>query len=68
MPTSISDRIIRRIEALVEDPRRRGVRKLKETRDHWRMRVGDYRVIYRIDDRKRLIDVMFIRHRDMAYR
>jgi len=49
------------------NPRPSGVRKLRGTRDLWRIRVGDYRVIYRMDDRKRLVDVSHVRHRREAY-
>jgi len=34
----------------------------------WRIRIGDYRVIYEIDDRAKVIKVMRIRHRREAYR
>lgn len=34
----------------------------------WRIRVGDYRVIYEIEDKTRTVRIMFIRHRREAYR
>ena len=37
-------------------------------RSDWRTRIGDYRVIYEIDDRGKIIKVMRIRHRREAYR
>jgi mRNA-degrading endonuclease RelE of RelBE toxin-antitoxin system len=33
----------------------------------WRLRVGDYRVIYRIDDNRRIVDISHVRHRRDAY-
>ena len=61
-------RVLSRIEALPTDPRPSGCRKLVGATDLWRIRVGDYRVIYSVDDRRRLIDVAVIRHRRDAYR
>ncbi len=61
-------RIIVRIESLSHDPRPPGSQKLRGERDLWRIRVGDYRVVYRVDDRKRVVDVVRIRHRRDVYR
>ena len=68
LPRSVGLRILRRIEPLVSSPRPRGCRKLVGSTNLWRMRVGEYRVIYRIDDVQRLIDIIAIRHRSDAYR
>ena len=67
LPRSVQERAVSAIDALTKNPRPRGVRKLRGTADLWRLRVGDYRVIYRIDDAQRLIDVTHIRHRRDAY-
>ena len=64
----IARRILSRIEALGENPRPRGCVKLQGPDDFWRIRVGDYRVIYSVDDRERTVDVGAIRHRGDAYR
>jgi mRNA interferase RelE/StbE len=48
-------------------PRPPGVKKLRGSSDLWRIRLGNYRIIYRVDDRKRLIDITHIRHRKDAY-
>ena len=68
LPSSIAQRIIARIEALVINPRTTRSVKLQGNRNLWRIRVGDYRVIYRVDDAARIIDVSIIRHRRDAYR
>jgi mRNA interferase RelE/StbE len=60
--------IISRVEALAEDPRPRGCVKLQGADDLWRIRVGDYRVIYSLDDDARLVDDRVVRHRSDAYR
>ena len=41
---------------------------MPRTSDLWRIRVGEYRVIYAIDDTKRIVDVSAVRHRSDAYR
>lgn len=61
-------RIVGRIEALITQPRPSGSQKLKGTENQWRVRVGDYRVVYEIDDRDCTILVARIRHRRDVYR
>jgi len=61
------ERIITRIEALAHDPRPTGARKLRGSRNLWRVRIGDYRVVYGLDDRRRVIDIVRVRHRREAY-
>ena len=61
-------RILERIEGLTTESRPPGVRKLRGAKDLWRLRVGDYRVIYTIDDDARVLDVVAVRHRSEAYR
>jgi mRNA interferase RelE/StbE len=61
-------RIIGRIESLAVTPRPAGCVKLEGGADLWRIRIGDYRVIYEIDDDRRRIDVSAVRHRRDAYR
>jgi mRNA interferase RelE/StbE len=64
----LARRIISRVEALARDPRPRGCVKLQGAVDLWRIRLGDYRVIYAVDDPARLVDVRIVRHRSDAYR
>jgi mRNA interferase RelE/StbE len=63
----ILKRIVPKIESLAGQPRPSGCKKLKGDKNRWRLRVGDYRVIYAIDDRARVVDVTAIRHRREAY-
>lgn len=63
----IVSRLVARIEVLSKNPRPMGSRKLRGSGNLWRVRVGDYRVVYGIDDRRRLVDVVRIRHRREAY-
>ena len=64
----VARRILRKIEALGRNPRPSGVAKLEGASDLWRIRVGDWRVVYRIHDRDRLVDVVAVRHRREVYR
>jgi mRNA interferase RelE/StbE len=65
---TVARRIISRVEALTTDPRPHGCVKLQGAADLWRIRVGDYRVVYSIDDNARLVDIRVVRHRSDAYR
>ena len=60
-------RVFPKIEALAQQPRPSGCRKLVGAENLWRIRVGDYRVIYSINDQTELVDVVHIRHRSKAY-
>ena len=63
----IGSRMIVALSALETNPRPAGVKKLKG-RDAWRMRVGDYRVIYEIHDRALQVIVIQAGHRRDVYR
>jgi mRNA interferase RelE/StbE len=56
------------IDSLAENPRRRGVKKIEGESATYRLRIGDYRVIYTIDDAGRVVLVQYVRHRREAYR
>jgi len=68
IPPQFATRILEKIENLVFGPRPIGSLKLKGEDNLWRIRIGDYRVIYEIDDFKHCIDVTVIRHRKDVYR
>ncbi len=63
----IVERIVPRLENLTANPRPPGCKKLKGGDREWRVRVGDYRVVYTIDDTKLLAEVTRIRHRSEVY-
>lgn len=65
---SLARRILTTIEELSNEPRPPGCRKLQGSTNLWRVRVGDYRVVYSVDDRHRVIDITAVRHRREAYR
>ena len=61
-------RIIHYIKTLAETPRPIGCHKIVGSKSDWRIRVGDYRIIYGIDEKEKAVRVMRIRHRREAYR
>jgi mRNA interferase RelE/StbE len=63
----VARKILVRLMALETNPRPADVKKLKG-RDAWRIRVGDYRVIYEIHDRVLQILVITLGHRREIYR
>ncbi len=67
LPATVATRAAARIAALAATPRPPGVKKLEGEPILWRIRVGDWRVIYSIDDKKRIVDIIYIRHRSKAY-
>ena len=61
-------RIVLRIQSLGENPRPFGCEKLSGQLDRYRVREGNYRILYSIDDEKLLIDVTKVGHRKDVYR
>ena len=68
LPELIHDRIVRAINTLSRNPRPQGCRKLSGGENDWRIRVGDYRVIYEIADAHKMVRVNRVRHRREVYR
>ena len=60
-------RIDNALTNLYRNPRPSGTGKLAGT-DGWRIRVGDYRILYAIDDRNKLVTIYDIDHRRQVYR
>ncbi len=61
-------RIIPHIKALAENPRPANCRKLTGSKNDWRIRIGDYRVLYEIDEKAKAVRIMRVRHRREIYR
>jgi len=68
LSAGIHDRVIVAIQALASNPRPLGCRKLSGSKNDWRIRVGDYRVIYEIADAIRIVRDNRVRHRREVYR
>ncbi len=64
----VRPRVNQALLALENEPRPHGVTKLAGYANRWRVRVGDYRVIYQIDDQAQEVTVLRIAHRREAYR
>ena len=65
---SQQDRVRAAIDALARVPRPAGCRKLTGFDDLWRIRVGDYRVVYQIEEGHLVVLIIRVRHRREAYR
>ena len=67
VPQPDQDRLIAAIRSLSGEPRPVGAKKLRG-REAWRIRVGDYRVIYEVDDGRRRVLIVTVGHRRDIYR
>jgi len=60
-------RILTAIKSLSSDPRPSGCKKLVGLHNIYRIRIGDYRVLYAIEDQIRIVEIDAVRHRREAY-
>ena len=67
LPDNVLARVLQKMNSLRTAPRPAGCKKLKGYRDQWRVRVGDWRVVYIIDDAAKLISITRIAHRREVY-
>jgi mRNA interferase RelE/StbE len=67
LPDRILARIVQKLELLSITPRPAGCKKLKGYKDQWRIRIGDRRVVYIIDDAAKVVSVTRIAHRREVY-
>lgn len=67
LPAQARERIAKALRTMVGDPFPRGFKKLKAS-DGYRIRVGQYRVLYRVDSAAHIIRVGVIGHRKTVYR
>ena len=68
LPLELQQRTAKAIQKLTENPRLSGVVKLKGNDNLYRYRVGEYRIIYDIDDSMQKVTITRIRHRSDVYR
>jgi mRNA interferase RelE/StbE len=69
LPKPIVQKIDKAILSLGENPRPPGVKRLRgKLKDGWRIRVGEYRVLYRIDDNSKEVRIFDVGHRREIYR
>ena len=67
VPLAYRRAILEHAALLADEPRRRHVEKL-EGRNSYRLRVGDYRILFTIDDARKIVTIYRVRHRREAYR
>ena len=67
LPRPVQERLRPHIDALASTPRPHGLKKLKGLHDYWRVRVGDYRIVYTIQDDQLLVSVVRIGNRRDVY-
>jgi mRNA interferase RelE/StbE len=68
LPTGVQDRIQPKIDALAQDPRPPGAKKLAAETELYRIRIGDHRVVYAIQDDALLVRVLAVGHRSDIYK
>jgi len=68
LPKQIVKRILQRIEALASNPLPPGCAKLSGAERLYRVRVGQYRIVYEIDPESRVLTIHYVRHRREVYR
>jgi mRNA interferase RelE/StbE len=68
LPNAILKRVVIAIDGLASEPRPSGCKKLKGEKEQlYRVRIGDYRIIYMIADKIQVVDIRRIRHRKEVY-
>lgn len=68
IPNPDKERIRQRIRALAENPRPAGIKKILGDEDLYRIRSGDYRIVYQIEDNVLLVLVVRVAHRKDVYK
>lgn len=67
LPRSDFDAVIKAIQELAQSPRPRGIEKIKSS-GLWRIRQGDYRIVYFIQDETKTVTIVRLGHRRDIYR
>ncbi len=68
LPKTVQSRVLEKAVALADNPRPAGAVKLSGPAGIWRIRVGDYRMVYFIDDARQTVDIRIVAHRREVYR
>lgn len=64
---SFRQKLIEKIRELSKNPRPNGAIRLAN-RDEWRVRLADYRILYEINDKSKIVTIVRIKHRRSAYK
>lgn len=69
---NFSGKVLEKLEVIIiglyDEPRPRNSKKLKGGVSYWRIKVGDYQILYEIDDNSKVVKVYRIAHRKEVYR
>ena len=68
LPPGITERIVGVVENLAENPFPHGVEKLSGSEHAYRIRLGDYRIVYEVVAESKLVEIQRVRHRKDVYR
>jgi mRNA interferase RelE/StbE len=68
LPPREVERILLEVERLAEEPLPHGSEKLASVEHTYRIRVGDYRIVYEIFERLKIVEIQRVRHRKDVYR
>ncbi|MCW3121790.1 MAG: plasmid stabilization system [Flavipsychrobacter sp.] len=69
LSVSVATLIVNKIDTLANNPRPEGCKKLVNNKEElWRVRVGDYRILYAIDDTIRIVDIHHVGNRREIYK
>ena len=68
LENDLKERVAELMETLVQNPRPSGCKKMKGYKNRWRVRVGDYRIVYEVHDGELIILVVRVAHRREVYR
>jgi mRNA interferase RelE/StbE len=67
LPDSVVERVLKRLDTLKATPRPHGTKKLTDG-ELFRVRVGEYRILYDVDDHEKTVIVLDVEHRSKVYR
>ncbi len=68
LPKNILIKILSAIENLAQEPFPNRTSKLEGTEQTYRIRVGDYRIVYEVDRTQKIVNILYVRHRREVYR
>ena len=68
LPASATERIVEVVELLSQNPFPHGVEKLSGSEHAYRIRLGDYRIVYEVVRESKLVEIQRVRHRKDVYR
>ena len=68
LPSYVSSKTFFVIDSFVSEPRPKGCKKLLGSMNRWRVQIGDYRILYEIDDSNHIVTVFRVIHRKDAYK